>query len=83
MPPIVSSPWFVFGALIGISLLATVASLLLHRTFGTHQVIMAIGPLLAVMGVLIYLFGAQGDWKMTRTAQANPTGPDKCCSHIP
>ena len=49
------SRWFVFGALAAIALLGTVSSLLLQRTFGDHVALIAVGPVICVLGVLIFM----------------------------
>jgi hypothetical protein len=53
------SLWFILGALVAISLFATVASLLMQRMFGSHTALIAAGPLLAVLGVLILAFSSK------------------------
>jgi hypothetical protein len=54
MAPSRNSPWFSFGALVAVSLFATVASVLLQRMCGSHTALIAVGPLLAVMGALFF-----------------------------
>jgi len=48
------SRWFVVGALLAITLFGTVASFLLQRMFGPNPALIAVGPLLCVMGVLVF-----------------------------
>ena len=59
MAPGRNSPLFSLGVLVAISLFATVASLLLQRMFGSHTALIAIGPLLAVLGVLFFVFSTK------------------------
>lgn len=47
------SRWFVIGALLAITLFGTAVSFLLQRAFGPHPALIAIGPLLCVVGVLV------------------------------
>jgi hypothetical protein len=49
------SIWFVLGALAAIVLLGTVSSLGLQRMFGNHVTLVAIGPVICVFGVLIFM----------------------------
>jgi hypothetical protein len=54
MPLLKRSPWFVFGTLVAITLFATVFSLLLQRLFGGHPMLIALGPIVCVLGVLLF-----------------------------
>jgi hypothetical protein len=63
MAPGRNSPCFIFGTLIAIALFATIASLVLQRMFGSHIALIAVGPLLAVLGVLFFCVRvADRDW---------------------
>jgi len=48
------SRWFVIGVLLAIILFGTAVSLMLQRAFGPHPALIAIGPLLCVVGVLVF-----------------------------
>ena len=56
MSPRRHSRWFIVGLLVAISLSATVVALSLQRSFGAHPALIALGPALAVTGVLILAF---------------------------
>lgn len=49
------SSWSVALALVAIALFGTVGSLLLQRMFGNHIALAAIGPVICVFGVLIFM----------------------------
>ena len=48
------SPWFIGGALVAVTLFATVLSLLLQRTFGDHIALIAVGPVICMFGVILF-----------------------------
>ena len=58
MPGYQRSRWFIFGVLVAIILFATAASLLLQRMFGQHIALIAIGPVICVLGVLMFFANA-------------------------
>lgn len=49
------SRWFVLGALVAITLFGTVSSLVLQWIFGNHVALIAVGPVICVSGVLIFM----------------------------
>ncbi len=49
------SPWFVVGSLAAIALFGTVISLSLQRMFGNHIALIAVGPAICIMGVLVLM----------------------------
>lgn len=55
------SSWFVLGVLAAITLFGTVGSLLLQRMFGNHVALIAIGPVICILGVLIFMAANSGN----------------------
>jgi hypothetical protein len=50
------SRWYILGILLAISLFATMTSLSLQRMFGAHAALIAIGPVVAALGVLLLAY---------------------------